>query len=564
MQPALRRLPIGIDDFKEIITADHYYVDKSLFIKEVLENVIKGALIPRPRRFGKTLNMSMLRYFFEKSELSQAYLFEELKIASHTEVMKHQGQYPVIFLTLKFSDKLSWEESFSSLKRIVAAEYQRHRYLLASELLQGYQKDEFKAIIALKAETTAYEVSLKNLIFYLSDYHKKAPIVLIDEYDVPIHGGFLHGYYEKAAAFTRGFLGDAFKGNSALGFAVVTGAMRVTKESIFTGMNNFEVFTFLDPFFSETFGLLESEVAAMLSYYGMEADLAVLQAWYNGYQSGPCTVYNPWSILNFIKHHGTLRPYWINTSGNDIIKSLLEKGSADVKKDLERLLLRETIKKPLCEDIVFSALAINSEVLWTFLFSSGYLTFNKVQLEGLTTYVDFKIPNAEVAAFFERTILGWFPQGETAPGSHEMLKSLISGDIATFTRIFKDCALTSFSYFDVTGKEPEKFYHAFVLGLLVTLSDRYEIKSNRESGYGRYDVMLLPRDTSALGIVIEFKSVDVDSGDSLEVAVAAALRQIEEKRYIQELLSRGIATSLAIAIAFKGKELRIAAKALEA
>lgn len=561
MALAAKNLPIGIDDFKEVITKGYYYVDKSLLIKEVIDNVSKAALIPRPRRFGKTLNMSMLRYFFEKSDLSQAELFESLAIASHPLMMAHQGQYPVIFLTLKFADDMTWEESFNTLKHIIAGEYQRHHYLLNSDVLQGLQKEEFEAIIARTADSTAYKLSLKNLIVYLADYHKKAPVVLIDEYDVPMHGGLRYGYFSVATAFIRGFLGDALKSNSALGFAVVTGAMCVAKENVFTGMNNFEVFTFLDPFFSDKFGLLESEVAAMLVYYGLEANLAALQSWYNGYQSGDYTIYNPWSIINCVKHRGVLRPYWINTSSNDLIKNLLNESAVDVKGDLECLLQGQTITRGLREDIVYSELSTDSELLWTFFFFSGYLTFLNQRLEDDMLYADFKIPNKEVASFFRSTVLGWWLKHQSKSGDyHMLLESLTSGDIETFRRLFTNFVLTSFSYFDTSGKDPERFYHAFVLGLLVALSDRYEIKSNRESGYGRYDVMLLPHDLTKLGIVIEFKSIEADSRDTLEGAVEEAIKQIDTKRYIHELVSRGVAASLAVAIAFKGRAVGIGSK----
>lgn len=556
MQQARKNLPIGVDDFKKLITEGYYYVDKSLFINEVIAEVAEAALIPRPRRFGKTLNMSMLRYFFEKSTTPHGHLFEGLAIASYPEAMSYQGQYPVIFLTFKFADAPTWENCFDKLKRIIGEEYLRHSYLLSSDIFRKVQREEFEAIIDRTASSTAYAVSLKNLIVYLADYHNKAPIVLIDEYDVPLHGGFRYEYFEDTANFIGELLGDALKGNSSLSFAVVTGAMRVAKENIFTGMNNFEVFGLLDSFFADKFGLLESEVAAMLSYYGLEADLTALQSWYNGYQSGEKTVYNPWSIINCVKHSGALKPYWVNTSSNDMIKKLLNESTVDIKGDLELLLRGETLAKPFREDIVYNDLFTDSEVVWTFFFSSGYLTFSNVHLEGDMLYIDLRIPNKEVASFFRSTVLGWWLTHQPKSGDyHAMLESLTSGDIETFKRVFQTFVLTSFSYFDVSGKEPERFYHAFVLGLLVALSDRYEIKSNRESGYGRYDVMLVPRDITALGIVIEFKSVEI--GDDLDAAVKAALRQIETKRYIQELVSHGVSVSLAVAIAFKGKEVRI-------
>lgn len=550
-------IPIGIDNFEEIITKNYYYVDKSLLIKELLDSRAKATLIPRPRRFGKTLNMSMLRCFFEKSNHINT-LFDSLAISDHRDIVtEHKGQYPVIFFTLKFVDSLIWEECLDKLKRVMSEEYRRHRYLLECPLLDKRQKQEFEAIINLEASKVAYELSLKNLIKYLADYHEKKPIVIIDEYDVPIHAGFRNDYYLQAVSFMKSFLGDGIKDNVKLEFAVITGALRVARESIFTGLNNLQVCTFLSEFYQDKFGLLENEVSDILKYYELKIHTDEVRSWYNGYTSGSATVYNPWSIINLANNKGILQPYWINTSNNDIIKSLIKEGDSGIKEDIEALIARKSITKEVCENIVYEDVKKNTQSFWNFLFFSGYLTFKNSRLIGIRPSVDFFIPNEEVRYFFESTVLSWMQE---QAGEHEynlMLKSLTSGDIVTFKKLFSTFVLTSFSYFDISGKRPEKFYHAFVLGMLVSLANCYDIRSNRESGYGRYDVMLIPHDSNKLGIVIEFKIVDVYENETLEEAARAALKQIEEKRYADEIKAKGINKVIAIGIAFSGKNVML-------
>jgi hypothetical protein len=553
----MKKLPIGINSFEEMIDENYYYVDKSLLIKEIVDIGAKVTLIPRPRRFGKTLNMSMLHCFFEKSERSRANLFSTLAIAQDDNAMAHQGQYPIIFLTFKFTDNLTWPACCDKLKLIIAEEFRRHRYLLDTPLLDGTQKKNFEKIISLEASNILYEVSLKHLTTYLAEYYKTPPIVLIDEYDVPIHAGYRYGYYDDVVAFIKSFLGDGLKDNNHLKFAVVTGALRVAKESIFTGLNNLDVCTFLDESYSDKFGLLAHEVDALLAHYHLETHLGEIKSWYNGYHSGSHMIYNPWSIVNLAKKKGDLLPYWINTSNNDIVKTLIKESDQSVKSDIEKLILGESITKKICEDIVYAEIKKSNNVLWNFLLFSGYLTFKNRRLIEETVYADFIIPNREVVSFYKSTILAWFDGAFVQQEYSQMLKSLIDGDIETFRSFFSAFVLTSFSYFDVSGKKPENFYHAFVLGMLVNLTNRYEIKSNRESGFGRYDVMLIPHDPSKLGIIIEFKTVDECKEETLEMAAESALRQIEEKMYAQEMHARGIATVQAIAIAFSGKKVMI-------
>ncbi len=555
-----KALPIGVDDFKEIVTRNYYYVDKSLFIKEVLDNQAKATLIPRPRRFGKTLNISMLKYFFEKAENPHIQLFDNLAIAKHHDMMAHQGQYPVIFFTLKFIDSLVWDECLDKLKLVISEEYRRHQYLLDSLLLDKIQKNDFEMIINRQANKIQYEVSLKNLIIYLANYHQKSPIVLIDEYDVPIHAGFRNDYFINIVSFMKSFLGDGLKDNKKLGFAVITGALRVARESIFTGLNNLKVCTFLSDSYADKFGLLENEVIAMLAYYDLTTHIDEVRTWYNGYTSGPVNVYNPWSIVNLADNKGKLQPYWINTSNNDIIKNLITEGDSGIEEDIEALIKRKPITKEICENIVYADIKKNTKVLWNFLFFSGYLTFKNSRLIDRTPSADFLIPNEEVLYFFESTILSWIQEKAGPQEYNHMLKSLVTGDIATFRKLFTTFVLTSFSYFDITGNKPERFYHAFVLGMLVSLASSYEIRSNRESGYGRYDVMLIPHDTKKPGIVIEFKTVDTYENETLEQAASDALKQIDVQNYAQEITAHGISKVVAIGIAFSGKNVMIVTK----
>ncbi len=408
----MRKLPIGIDDFKEIIEENYHYVDKSLFIKELLDFGSKVTLITRPRRFGKTLNLSMLKYFFEKTPNSTAFLFDGLDIAKHPECMKHQGHYPVIFLTFKLIKGETWDSCFSMIKRVIANEFRRHNYLLESPVLDKYQKRDFEAIIAQTADKETYQVSLKDLTTYLARHHNTKPIVLLDEYDVPMQEGFKYSYYEKTTLFMSCFIGDGLKGNEYLGSAVVTGCMRISEESIFTGFNNPDVYTMLDKAYSDKFGLLEDEVKTLLNQCGIATSqqtcMEEIRAWYNGFSSGHHTTYNPWSIINFINKNCEFNSYWINTNSNDIIKNLIKNSDEDVKEEIAQLLQGKTIYKKVNENIVFADLDAGEEpVLWNFLLFSGYLSFKNLRLGNNNfRYADLFIPNKEIALIYKSTILG--------------------------------------------------------------------------------------------------------------------------------------------------------------
>ncbi len=556
----MRKLPIGIDDFEKIRTKNYHYVDKSLLIKELLDFGSEVTLITRPRRFGKTLNLSMLRHFFEKTPNSTAFLFDGLHIAKHPECMEHQGQYPVIFLTLKGIKGATWEASFDNIKWLIADAFWRHSYLLEGSTLADHQKEYFKSIVACTASEAAYTISLKNLTAYLARYHNKNPIVLLDEYDVPMQEGFKYTYYKEATLFMSSFIVNGLKGNEYLNFAVVTGCMRISKESIFTGFNNPDVYTILDDAYSDKFGLLEDEVKTLLDECEIktcqQTCLDEIRAWYNGFSSGHHTIYNPWSIINFINKKCEFRPYWVNTSSNDIIQDLIKDSSEDVKEEIAQLLQGKTIVKQMNENIVFADLVEGEEpVLWNFLLFSGYLSFKNLRLEGTFRYADLFIPNKEITSIYESTILSWFSKKEIK--YNKMLQYLVDGDITQFTELFEISVITSFSYFDVGEQEPEKFYHAFVLGILATLARTHSVTSNRESGLGRYDVMIAPHDKTRPAIIIEFKKVNPDKHETLDTAAAGALQQIVDKRYAAELQQSGYTHIISLAIVFEGKKVLV-------
>lgn len=568
----MQKLPVGISDFGIIRSGGYYYVDKSLFIKEIFDSGAAATLIPRPRRFGKTTNLSMLKYFFEKpvesstegSAESNRSIFDGLEISKHHEIMVNQGKYPVIFLTFKDVKQENWNDCYDKIKQLIGNEFSRHSYLLNSNILNSIQKTKFQEIIDYVASSASYENSLKDLSEYLSQFHKQNPIILIDEYDTPIQAGFYHKYYDKIISFSRGFLCGGLKDNSNLQFAVITGILRIAKESIFSGLNNLSVCSMLSSFYSDKFGMTEAEVADAMAHYNLLNKIEDVRSWYNGYATGgKINVYNPWSIINLIKNNGEFEPFWVNTSSNDIVKDLIQHGSDELKEDFEALIKRESIRKTIEENIVFADLSENkaTNAVWSFLIFSGYLTFKNAAIENGQKYADLLIPNDEVTWFFRSVINSWCKNNIGEKRYNMMLNSLVSGEVEKFKELFTDFVLKSFSMFDVSGQEPEKFYHAFVLGMLVSLTNEYVIRSNRESGLGRYDVMLVPRDRSKLGIIIEFKKRSEYHKETLEQAVAAALKQIEDKKYEQELNVHGIDKILKLGIAFDGKNVLIKERA---
>ncbi len=554
-----KNIQVGTSDFREIIKENYYFVDKSLLIKEFLENSAKVILTPRPRRFGKTLNMSMLKYFFDiENKDENKDLFKGLEIGNEEEIMKMQGAYPVIFLTFKNEKHLSFENLQDGIKSVMYNIYMDHYYLLESEKLSQFDKERFKEILDRKGSIVEFSEALSNLMRYLNKHYNKKVIVLIDEYDVPIQESYLRGYYEEAIVLIRNILTAALKDNVYLEKSLVTGILRVAKESIFSGLNNIEVDSILGINFNDKFGFTEEQVINLLEYYNLSEKIDEVKKWYNGYIFGGKIIYNPWSVLNYIKNNAMgFMPYWVNSSSNDLIKRLLSNGNEDTKKNLEELIKGNSIKKIVDDHVVMKDVEDDEENLWGFLTLSGYLkSVNKELIRGKFN-CELKIPNEEVSIFYENLIEKWFKESLTSKKYAIMLNALVTGDVETFGGFFKNFVLNNISYFDVSGEEPEKVYHAFVLGMIVSLSDKYEVKSNKESGYGRYDVMLIPKDTSKLGIIMEFKKIDDFMSKSIEKGIEEALNQIEENKYEAELKERNISNILKLAIVFKGKKIEV-------
>jgi len=552
-------LSIGMSDFKQLIEKGCVYVDKTLLIQELIEKNSKVSLIPRMRRFGKTLNLSMLRYFFEKNKKDHRHLFTSLKIWEHERYRSFQGQFPVIFFSLKDVKFDSWEQTYKALKGLIGDEFLRHQYLL--EVLNETEKKFYTSIILGEGDEALFAKSLVYLTQWLHRYHKSEVILLIDEYDTPTHAAYVGKFYDKLIPFLRNWLSGGLKDNSSLKFGVLTGILRISKETIFSGLNNVSTYTILSEGFRDKFGLLESEVKQLLEEYELIDKLSETRKWYNGYRIGSQEgIYNPWSILNFIANEGALAPYWVNTSDNALMKQLITQGTEDLKADVEVLMKGDTISKTIDESTDFSNLEQSPNAIWSLLLFSGYLTLAAAPTYGVPCLL--RIPNAEVNELYQSMIFDWFEKTIHQNNYRLLLKSLTSGDIDTFSQIFQEFLASSVSVFDVAAEEPEKLYHAFVLGMLLGLKDQYEVKSNRESGYGRYDVMLIPKNPSDLGIIMEFKKVGRFEKSDLETAVTSALKQIEDKNYAQELLDRGIRRILFLAIAFEGKRVAFRSKSV--
>ncbi|MCP4150198.1 MAG: AAA family ATPase [bacterium] len=574
-----KKLPVGISDFRIIIEENFCYVDKSLFIKELLDRGDSIILIPRPRRFGKTLNLSMLKYFYDcvpgtlfpgsepppkptdTTGDSNKKLFQSLAIIkAGSKYLDKMGKHPVIFLSFRSIKELDWDSCYSKLKQLIRKEYAKHDYLIKGNTLTSYEQVYFKKILELKGDKGDYENSLENLLFFLNRYYGKRVVILIDEYDAPIHAGHTHGYYEKIINFMRNFLCGGLKDTDEfLEKCVLTGIMRVAKESIFSGLNNPGIYTLLSEEFSDKFGFTENEVESLLHMFQRSHLYDDVKEWYNGYRFGSRVIYNPWSIINFLgRSSEEPEPYWLNTSDNQIIDTLLSNGGKELRVELELLIRGESIEKVVDENIILKQVASREDFLWSFLLMGGYLkqTGKRRDPGSGKVYYKLSIPNLEVRIIYSQIIDIYFTGKIGTDKVEIMLKALIDGDIKLFEKMLRKVVTAVFSYHDF-GAEPEKVYHALVAGMLIWISNTHEIKSNRESGYGRYDIMIIPRDIKKIGYVIEFKSVDPEDNETTKSALTAALKQIEDKKYDTELTERGIKNIKKLAIAFSGKDVTV-------
>lgn len=552
-----KKLPLGVDSFDEIMTNNYYFVDKSLFIKEILDLSAKVLLLLRPRRFGKTLHLSMLQNFFDINKMSDE-LFKNLDIWQAGEHYRsHLNKNPVIFISLKGIKEKNWDLAYAEIKSLVANLYQEHRFLIDQNQLTPERANVFNRLLAKNSTRDELKSSLKNLSCLLAEHYNEKVYILIDEYDTPIYEAYLNNYHEDALNFMRGFLGDALKGNASLKMGVVTGILRLAKESLFSGINNLSVFGVLDSNFNSYFGWTESEVKKILQDYDLKEELHHAKIWYDGYYAGKNGhLYNPWSILNFLQDTDhKLKPYWVNTGNPALLRKSLARTSDAVKIELQTLFNGQCITCELSEMLTLGDLnQLPDHALWPLLIYSGYLTAKPMNPDG--SY-DLCIPNKEVMHALSNIVKEWFDESASQLFLNRMLKQLTHGEIKTFKEMMTDYAQKVLSYFDVSGEEPERFYHALVLGLLVGLRETYEIRSNRESGYGRYDVTLLPNDITKPAVIIEFKKVGVKSKDTLKKAAEEALAQIRIRNYKQELEQHGIKKIIFIGMAFKGKQLHI-------
>ena len=550
-----QKLPIGRSDFKELREENRYFVDKSLFIKEIIAEESQVVLLPRPRRFGKTLNLSMLRHFFEKTENKEKIekLFKGLEIEKLEEFKKHFSRYPVIFLTFKDVHALNFDHSLEKIKRLIGAEFQRHDYLLKSKVLNDFEKQNYTEIMYLKASTSKYEDSLQRLSQYLHRFHKQKPVILIDEYDSPVHTAYTEKYYKEMMTFFRNFLGAGLKDNPDILKGILTGILRITKESIFSEMNNLGVYSIMRFEYSDKFGFTEPEVFDLLKAYNIENKTGNVRKWYNGYIFGKKVIYNPWSILNFVSSvDKEFRPYWANTGSNHIIKKLIKDSPQTVKTELHDLLNNVPITKRLSESIVFDDLTENETTVYSYLLFSGYLkAFDKKHI-GDEDYYKLLIPNTEVRQIFKDVIINWIDESYESYNLQIMLKALIENDPETFEEILSDFILNTISFFDLHKKRVERVYQAFVLGLLVNLSATHEVYSNKESGFGRYDISIIPKDKTKHAIIMELKTIK--SSESKKTALEKALKQIEEKKYETDIKKRGIKDIKKLAVVFDGKK----------
>ena len=548
-----KAIPIGIEDFKEMIDKNCYLVDKTLLIKDIIDMGAKVTLFTRPRRFGKTLNMSMLRRFFEKTEEDNSYLFNGLKISEAGEkYQRYIGQYPVISVSLKSMKQSDYQEAFSEFKNMISKELWRHKELLVSDKLMPLNRNKLKMICNDTADDSVYKTSLKLLSDCLYEVYGKKVIVLIDEYDVPLENAYFNGFYDKMINLIRSVFESVLKTNDSLEFGILTGCLRISKESIFTGLNNLNVYSVTDNAFSKYFGFTEQEVEQLTNYYGLSDCFDTIKNWYDGYMFGETEIYNPWSVLKFIQdslfgNKDIPAAYWVNTSSNSIIHELITKSDRKIRDDIEKLICGDTIDKPLYYDITYANMNINSDYIWSFLLHTGYLKPSRIYKNGIQTYFTAVIPNLEIVSVYENTFRQWFDESIRVADKSILLNAVLEGDAELFQLEVNRWLLRSISYHDGY----ENFYHGFLVGLL-EYSDEYLVESNRESGTGRNDIIVknvLMRD---LAVVIEIKTVK--DGETLIGQCNAALEQIEENQYEVNLGYEGYKDIVKFGIAFKGKQ----------
>ena len=547
---------IGESDFKILRIKKDYYIDKTKYIKDIIDNRSKVLLITRPRRFGKTLNMSMLRYYFDCTKKDNKELFEGLKIMKQDEKYTSKlGYYPCIYLTLKDAGLQSYELMIMQLRTLLMDIYYENRYLLEEAEMAPGERNTFNKILLAEANEIEIINGIKMLSKIMSTYYNKPVMLFLDEYDVPLQNAYVEGYYEECIKFFKTFYGITFKDNPYLEKTILTGVSRVAKESIFSGANNFDVYTVLNDEFSDDFGITEEEMDKVIKDFEIQDKKEEIKKWYDGYTIGNTEgIYNPWSILNYLTDK-KLIPYWVNTSSNDLIKLIL-KNSATVKEKIEQLLRDEEIEVPINLETVIVGIEKNEENIWGLLLGTGYLKVTEVVDLAHGIY-KVKIPNYEIKFLFQNIIREWFNDKVIGNNLNTILKDLVTLNLEEFEEKFKQLVIEMFSFMDVGKNTAENFYHAFVLGMLVGLKDSYYVKSNRESGFGRYDIMLEPKDKNENSFVMEFKVYKEEKEKTIEDTIENAKKQIEERKYAEDLEERGYTKITKMVFAFKGKEVKM-------
>ncbi|MDE6851623.1 MAG: ATP-binding protein [Lachnospiraceae bacterium] len=552
-----RTVAIGVQDFDKLISKNYFYIDKTAFIKEWWDSGDEVTLITRPRRFGKTLNMSMLDRFFSNKYEGQGEVFENLNIWKEEEYRKLQGTFPVLFLSFAGIKETDYVSAQQAICQVITKLYVEFDYLRTSDVMTEIDQNYWKTVSADMNKVNA-AMALHNLCDYLHRYYGKKVIVLLDEYDTPLQEAYVNGYWKELVSFTRSLFNNTFKTNFHLERAVMTGITRVSKESMFSDLNNLNVVTMVSSEYASYFGFTESEVFFAMDEFGLKNKDEV-KFWYDGFTVGDQKdIYNPWSIISFLNKR-QLRSYWANTSSNSLVGSLIRTGDIEIKMQFEDLLRGYTIHSDIDDEMVFNQLDDHdASAVWSLLFASGYL--KAVEIQG--DIYELELTNYEVRGMFESMVKGWLRKDRTH--YNRFVKAMLQDDLESMNEYMNRFALSTISYFDVGNKpsdqaEPERFYHGFVLGLLVDLRDRYEIISNQESGFGRYDIMLKPLNETDDGIILEFKVWNPRKEDTLEETVQSALMQIEQKQYEQALLNQGISKERIrkYGFGFRGKEVLI-------
>ena len=555
-------ISIGKQDFASLRENHYFYVDKTDFIRQWWESGDDITLITRPRRFGKTLNMSMLNCFFSRQYAEKGTIFEGLSIWKQEKYRRLQGTYPVIFLSFADVKQNNYQDAVQKIKNIIVDAYRQHRYLEQEECFTQNEKQQMLEITEKMSDVTAQD-ALKNLSSYLNLLYGKKVLIFLDEYDTPMQEAYIHGYWDEFVGFMRSLFNATFKTNPYLERAVMTGITRISKESVFSDLNNLTVITTTSDAYADCFGFTEEEVFQSLDQFGMPEKKDLVKQWYDGFCFGTHRdIYNPLSITNYLKEK-KLRPYWAATSSNGLISKLLQSASVNMKEELEKLINRQQIVVNFDEQIIFGQLEQDESAVWSLLVASGYLKVEEIEYRGLTRepWYSLSITNLETVSMFSNMFKSWF--AAASANYNEFIKALLNGDVKAMNLYMNDIALATFSNFDA-GKhasersQPERFYHGFVLGLLVEVRDLYEVRSNRESGYGRYDVILIPRNLDRDAMILEFKVKETEE-KTLQETVQKALAQIEIKKYDAELKERGIPKERIrhYGFAFEGKKVLI-------